>query len=77
MKKKNKKEEVWPDNVHVKFQFSPNEAACLQDMEPTGLLLSIAAFMVQDFLHLWTGSINLLKIIIEDSSKITGFVISF
>lgn len=50
--KKKREEEFWPDNLHVKFQTSPNEAACLQDTEPTELLLSIAVFMVQYFFHL-------------------------
>lgn len=46
------KEEVWPHNLHVKFQISPNEAACLQDIEATEPLVPITVFMGQYVLHL-------------------------
>jgi len=75
-----KKKEVRPDNLHVKFQISPNEAACLQDTEATELLPSIPVFTGQYCLYPSTGSANLLDICIEESSKsskITVFVTNF
>lgn len=72
--------EVRPDNLHVKFKISPNEAACLQNTEATELLLKIRVFIGQYFLHLRTGNAGPLDISMEESSKsskITVFVINF